>query len=461
MFLKGRFAPSNFMVSLVVAIYSISGYSCFVKADSFEIALLEGMANANLLAISRQDYITARQELIIAASDKDLSGKLSFSQSQTFYERPNQVDNTYNDATLAGAITFTKQLYNFGETKVKKDAASLSLEIAKAGYFVTEQAVLMSIIETYLNVIQSKEEVELFESNFDRLARQTEAEKLRVESGVSTKANLALSNSKLLSSRSELVAAKAVYENVVEEYESLIGVPPLNLSEPDLPNIIPKKVKLSENDAYKYHPSLILAVANKDLAALQQEILIKSLGPSVDLSISANNRNTGGVSASDGSELAATISMTMPILVTPSSKAQSQKLISNFMAAQIDTDEAKRAVGLAARAGFRNHISAKIQLKAAASEVEAYRLVVEATKAEVEFGNKTILDQLDAEDNLKNAILREMRANHSVLLTGYKLLQAMGTLTPENLGIGEKYIPLEKLEDPEPELKSFLSVFRN
>ena len=278
---------------------------------------------------------------------------------------------------------------------------------------------------------------------------------------MSTKANLALSNSKLLSSRSELVAAKAVYENVVEEYESLIGVPPINLSEPDLPNIIPKKVKLSENDAYKYHPSLILAVANKDLAALQQEILIKSLGPSVDLSISANNRNTGGVSASDGSELAATISMTMPILVTPSSKAQSQKLISNLMAAQIDTDEAKRAVGLAARAGFRNHISAKIQLKAAASEVEAYRLVVEATKAEVEFGNKTILDQLDAEDNLKNAILREMRANHSVLLTGYKLLQAMGTLTPENLGIGEKFIPLEKLEDPEPELKSFLSVFRN
>ena len=449
------------MVFLVVVIYNVTAYSCFVKANGFERALLDGMANANLLAIARQDYITARQELIISASDEDLSGNLSFSQSQTFYERPNQVDNTYNDSTLAGAITFTKQLYNFGETKVKKDAAFLSLEIAQAGYFVTEQAVLMSIIETYLDVIQSKEEVELFQSNFDRLTRQTEAEKLRVEAGVSTKANLALSNSKLLSARSELVAAKAVYENVVEEYESLIGAPPTNLSEPYLPNIIPKKVKLSEDGAYKYHPSLILAVANKDLAALQQEILIKSLGPSVDLSLSANNRNTGGVSATDGSELSATVSMTMPILVTPSSKAQSQKLISNLIAAQINTDEAKRAIGLAARAGFRNYISAKIQLKAAASEVEAYRLVVEATKAEVEFGNKTILDQLDAEDNLKNAILREMRANHSVLLTGYKLLQAMGTLTPENLGIGEKLIPLDKFEDPEPELKSFLSVFRN
>ena len=91
MFLKGRFAPNNFMVSLVVVIYSISGSPCFVKADSFESALVDGMANANLLAISRQDYITARQELIIAASDEDLSGKLSFLKTKPFMNAPTKL----------------------------------------------------------------------------------------------------------------------------------------------------------------------------------------------------------------------------------------------------------------------------------------------------------------------------------------------------------------------------------
>ena len=458
------FVKSGIYSRKLIAIFCFLGanflcFPCFVNAESFENALRDGISKSNALASSRQDFIAARQELTIAASDKDLNGKFSISQNQAFYERSNILDNTYSEATLAGAITFTKQLYNSGETKARRKSAMLSMEIAKSKFYIAEQLVLISIIETYLNFLLSREEVKLHESNFERLEQQNEAEKLRVEAGVSTVGNLALSTSKMLSSRSELVASKAIYENSLEKYNSLIGEISTVLVEPKLPDIIPTKVQSSENLAYKNHPSLVLASASKELASLQQEILIKSLGPSVDLTLSANKRNTGGVSPTDGNEISANISMSLPILATPASKAQSQKLISNLIAAEIDSDEAKRVAGLAARAGFRNHISAKIQFKATLSEVEAYELFVEAIRTEVEFGNKTILDQLDAEDDLKNAILRRMRANYAVLLTGYRLLQATGTLTAENLGIGDALIPLEALENPESKINS-LSIFK-
>ena len=115
-------------------------------------------------------------------------------------------------------------------------------------------------------------------------------------------------------------------------------------------------------------------------------------------------------------------------------------------------------LGLAARAGFRNHISAKIQFKASKSEVDAYQLVVDAITTEVEFGNKTFLDQLDAEDDLKNAKLRKLQANHLVLLTGFQLLQAIGELTVENLGVGDVLPELQELDSPEPEFNSIISV---
>lgn len=434
---------------------TIFSYPCFVNAESFENALRSGILKSNQLASARQDFITARQELVIANSDKDLNGTLSISQNQAFYDRPNIADEIYNEAMVAGAITFTKQLYNSGESKAKQNAAMLSMDIAKSRFYIAEQSVLLSIIETYLNLMLSREKVILHESNFKRLMQQNEAEKLRVETGVSTVGNLALSTSKMLSSRSELVASKATYENSLENYESLIGEISTNLSEPVLPDFIPTKLQSSENLAYENHPSLVLAINTEALASLQQEILVKSLGPSIDLTLSANKRNTGGTSTTDGNEISADISMSIPIISTPASKAQSQKLISNLIAAEIDSDEAKRTVGLAARASFRNHISAKIQLKAAVSEVEAYRLFVDATKIEVEFGNKTILDQLDAEDDLKNAILREMQSNHNVLLTGYRLLEATGTLTSENLGIGDALIPPETSEDPKQKIDSF------
>ncbi len=449
------------MLYVCLSMFYLFGFLSSTEADIFKDALRSGITSSNTLLNSRQDYLSAREELIVAGSDKDFYGTASISQNQAYSERPNDGEDAYSLSTLAGAITFTKQLYNFGETKAKQDAASISIDIAKIGYSITEQSVLMSLIKSYLAVILLQEEVDLHQSNFDRLTEQTNAEKLRVEAGVSTSAYLALTTSKKSTSRSDLITAKAAYQTAVEEYESLMGVLPDKLIKPSLPDLIPVKVQISENLAYKNHPNLFLARATQRLAAIQQEILAKELGPSVDLSLSAKKQNTGGISASDGNELSAKISVSVPILVTPTTMAQTRKLISEAMSAQHERDEVKRSIGLAARARFRNHVAAKIQQKATAAEVKAYQMLVDATKIEVEFGNKTLLDQLDSEDELKNAKLREWRASHSVLLTGYQLLQSIGALTAQNLGVGDALIPLESLQALGPESGSVISALKD
>ena len=448
------------MLYVCLSMFYLFGFLSSTEADIFKDALRSGITSSNTLLNSRQDYLSAREELIVAGSDKDFYGRASISQNQAFNERPNDGKNAYSSSTLEGAITFTKQLYNFGETKAKQDAASISVDIAKIRYSNTEQSVLMSLIKSYLAVILLQEEVDLLQIDFDRLKEQANAEKLRVEAGVSTLANLALSTSKMSTSRSDLITAKAIYQTAVEEYESLIGVLPKKLTMPTLPDSIPVKVQLSENIAYENHPNLLLATATQRLTAIQQEILVKALGPSVDLSLSAKKQNTGGISASDGNVLSANISVSVPILVTPTIIAKTQKLISDEMSAQLESDEVKRSIGLAARAGFRNHIAAKIKYKASTAEVEAYQMVVDATNTEIDFGNKSLLDQLLAEDDLKNAKLRELRASHSLLMTGYQLLQSIGTLTAQNLGVEDALIPLESLQDSKRQVGSIISVLR-
>ena len=445
---------------LFLSVNSTSYANDNANNNSFEDAMRSGITNSNELRLSRQNYLNARQELTIAGSDKDVYGTVSITQNEAFYERPNDGQEDYDLSTLAGAVTFTKQLYNFGETKAKQEAATISIDIAKAEYYRTKQSVLMSLITSYLNVILSNEEVNLHLSNIDRLTEQTNAEKLRVEAGVSTLANLALSSSKTSISRSDLITAKAAYQTAVEHYESLVGILPEKLSEPSLPNLIPNKVQISEELAYKNHPNLLLANANQKLASIKQKILVKSLGPSVDLSLSAKKQETRDSIASDGNEFSANIALSVPILVTPASTAQSQKLTLELLSAQYERDEVKRSIGLVARAGFRNHIAAKIKLKASIAEVNAYQLIVDATQTEVQFGNKTFLDQLDTEDDLKNAKIRKLRASHDVLLTGFQLLQSIGSLTPENLGVEDVSMPLDSLESPKPRVGSFFSVLK-
>ena len=246
-FVTSKTNKTSFMVHVFLSIALLFGYSSSVQADNFEEALRLGITNSNALRESRQDYISARQELIIAGSDKDFYGTASISQNQAFYERPNDGDDAYGSSTLSGAITLTKKLYDFGETKAKQDAAAISIDIAKAGYSAAEQSVLISFIQSYLAVILSQEEVDLHQSNFERLTEQTNAEELRVEAGVSTLANLALATSKRSTSHSDLISAKAAYQTAVEEYESLIGILPEQLATPKLPDLIPVKVQLSEN----------------------------------------------------------------------------------------------------------------------------------------------------------------------------------------------------------------------
>ena len=106
-FVTSKTNQTSIMVHVFLSIAFLFGYSISVQADNFEEALRLGITNSNALRESRQDYLSARQELIIAGSDKDIYGRASVSQNQAFYERPNNGEDAFSSSTLSGAITFT------------------------------------------------------------------------------------------------------------------------------------------------------------------------------------------------------------------------------------------------------------------------------------------------------------------------------------------------------------------
>ena len=59
----------------------------------------------------------------------------------------------------------------------------------------------------------------------------------------------------------------------------------------------------------------------------------------------------------------------------------------------------------------------------------AAKLVADGTATEVEFGLKTFLDQLDAEQDLSDVELRRVQAQQAFVLNGYEVLRATGQLT--------------------------------
>ena len=113
---------------------------------------------------------------------------------------------------------------------------------------------------------------------------------------------------------------------------------------------------------------------------------------------------------------------------------------------------------VALRSAFRNMSTAQTRLDAVTSELDATRLVARGIVSEVTFGQKTILDQLDAEQDVNAAELRLVTAEHDIVIASYRFKAAMGRLSAVNLGLGDALPALNDTPAPVPIFSGIIPI---
>ena len=103
---------------------------------------------------------------------------------------------------------------------------------------------------------------------------------------------------------------------------------------------------------------------------------------------------------------------------------------------------AERNVVASARNAYEGVLSSNAVIKSAQVAVNANALALEGTRQENMVGSRTILDVLDAEQELLNARVTLVRAQRDAYVAGYTLLSAVGRADAEDLGLPvERYDP--------------------
>jgi outer membrane protein len=104
----------------------------------------------------------------------------------------------------------------------------------------------------------------------------------------------------------------------------------------------------------------------------------------------------------------------------------------------------ERAVVQTARAAFANYESAQRQIQAQTVAVQANQLALEGARAEQSVGTRTVLDVLNAEQELLNSQVSLVTAKRDAYVAGFQLLNAMGQAEAQDLGLdgGPLYDPL-------------------
>ena len=423
------------------------GQAAEIVPVTIEDSLSAGLSLSNSLAASRQAFIVARQASGTATAANDLTGRLSLSGSDIRTDTKVRAGGFVRDESRVGSITLNKRVYDSGESETRLRVAELDLNRARAQYQLAEQNVIFDIISAHLSVLTAQKAFAIQDANMRRLQAHTEAARIRLDAGTSTPTRLAEAEARLARAQSDKIVAEADLQTAFEAYQSLTGLDVQSLSGFDGPAALPQSMADAEEQANAEHPSVVAAVLGERSSGLQFKILQQSVLPKVDFSVSATQTDRKGI-AMDKSEVTTQLQLSTPFLVTEGTRSAARSRLASHARAQLDTAESRRVVRLAARRAFRDYQASVAQLQAVETELVAAKLVADGTATEVEFGLKTFLDQLDAEQDLSDVELRRVQAQQAFVLNGYEVLRATGQLTVALFTLAEIPPVLDSISDP-------------
>lgn len=430
--------------------FALAPWSGSAASLSLEEVLIQSLKNSNKIASSRDSWIAARESVFASNATKEAS--LKYSGSGSLSEADSGSGYTDSDS-YSNKITFSKNIFDGGQSRENLKLAEIQLERATASYRNTEQGVMLEAVQSYLDLSQSYQQVELQKKNITRLEKHVAAAKVNLVEGIGTPTSLAEAEARYARAKADRALFATSLENAKDLFSKLTLMQAnTDLGEAQLPGIeitLPQDRQEAEELASKNSPNVIIARLAERAAGQELHLVQAKQTPTLGFSLSATQSNTSD-------SISASISVSAPLYSTNSTISSARKKVALHSQSMRDLKEAIGNAKIEARSAFRDYEGAKITLNAVVAEVKASRLVVDGVSKELKYGLKTTLDLLDAEKAFNDAELRLVQARHDITLREFKLIAATGGLTAKKLGIGHVLNKLSDSPRPENPLKKSL-----
>ena len=352
--------------------------------------------------------------------------------------------------TLSAGADLSVPLFSGGAVKNSVRAAKTRVEAGQATLRAVEGDVFTQAVSAYMDVIRDRAIVELNQNNVKVLTTNLEATRDRFQIGDLTRTDVAQSEarlqlgvSQLATSQGRLTASEATYRQVIGHAPGLLAppnpLPPLPKTEDEAVRIAlannPDLVAISRQAiASGYDVNVARASRLPTLSGVVSEDYVRNL----------NNNDKTGLIPSQGNATSIGLSARVPLFQggLPAARIRQAQAQQGAVLEQVVGTE--RAVVQAARAAFAAYDAAQKAIQANTVAVQANELALEGNRAEQTVGTRTIIEVLNAEQELLNSQVLLVTAKRDAYVDGFQLLNAMGQAEARDLGLdgGPLYDPL-------------------
>ena len=349
---------------------------------------------------------------------------------------------------VTAGVDLNLPLFQGGTVRNDIKAAKTRVEAGRATLRAVEGDVFPEAVAAHMDVVRDRATVELNANNVRVLQTNLEATRDRFEIGDVTRTDVAQSEARLELARAQQITAQGRLITSEENYRRVVGRDPAALQPPPPLPPLPTSADQAVRIALANNPDLIAATRQAEAAGFdvnsERGRGLPTLWASASADCATNsNGETGGIDRS-GTATSIGLQGRIPLYQggLPSARIrQAQALEGQALELRVASE---RTVVADTRSAFAEYQAAVVAIKSNGVAGGANGLAPEGGRTENGGRTRTILDVLNAEQELLNSQVLLVTARRDHYVAGFRLLNAMGQAEADDLGLdgGPLYDPL-------------------
>lgn len=345
------------------------------------------------------------------------------------------------------ALSVTQPLFTGGRTSHQVTAASAGMAASREGLRGAEQSVLLEVIQAYVDVRRDQQSLAISRDNLEVLDRQLAEARDRFKVKDVTRTDVAQTEARVAAAEARVASAEAQLAISRANYLEIVGRDAGDLApEPPIAELLPSSLSEAFDIAQRNNPSILQSEAAEQSAAALTAAAKANARPTVSLRASLGYAGGGLQGASPfanyGRFDSVAIVASVPLFSGGAIASQVRQAAERDTAARASIELARRKTAGSVSRAWNQLLGARAALVADEGQVRAAEVAWEGTRQEARVGVRTILDTLNAEQELRNAQLAVVSARRDEYFATATVLAATGSLDVTALA------PAEKRYDP-------------
>lgn len=346
---------------------------------------------------------------------------------------------TFDYSPVQYGIEFQQNLFQGGAVFAQIKGAKSELAAANANLYAVQQKVFLDAINAYIEVLNAGAILKLNENNQRVLGEYYKYVSDVQAVGRLTKTDVAQAAARLEMAKYSVADANAKYDNALETYKRIFGTENKNCKDVDLEPVehfFPIDIDSAQEDALNKHPILMALAAQEEAVKQNITVAYNSMLPSVDVRGTIQKIDDVPY-LDDVRDSRIGVYLKMPLYDKGNAFANVEQVRANVAGIQQEIINARRVITENLHQAWNMYQAQQVAISAAQASMDANKMALDGIRDEQAQGRRTVLDVLNAEQELLNSRVAHTRAKHAQISAFFAVLSALGELTPENLGLVE------------------------